>query len=218
MSKKSQKKIQQSIKQADELRFASRSFAYVARALALIVAGVTLCVLAFITCARLANTYILVNEGMAFRAECILQEGSQTELLNYFTADCAASDGRLGDESYKSFTVNSYSYSLSFNSLGVWPWRSTITVDVTEQVEDITGSANTNADPALTAPPAWTPIRYKLVLVKVDGSWRINSISTIEVDPDIEPSATYDPEKSPLPMATATPVPSPTPEGSVLPG
>ena len=175
-----------------------------------------LCVLAFVSCARLANLYILVNEGMALRIECILQDGPREELNNYFTAECIAADGRLLDATYQPYTVSSYNYVLDFSRIRVSPWLKDMSVDVLEQADKITGTANSNAVDPDSAPPPWTPIRYRLTAAKVNGSWRISSITTLTVDPKIDPLPTSDPERSPLPMATPTVSPAPTPRLSII--
>jgi hypothetical protein len=173
-------------------------------------------VLAFVSCARLANLYILVNEGMALRAECILQDGPKEELDNYFTAECIAADGRLSDATYQPYTVASYNYMLDFSRIRVWPWFKDLSVDVLEQTDRIVGSANSNAVDPDSDPPPWTPIRYRLTVSKVKGSWRISSIITLTVDPKIDPLPTADPARSPLPMATPTLSPVPTPRISII--
>ena len=215
MSERSPQKIKKLREQADRLRFFSRSSLYIARTIVLVFCGVMLCLLAFISCARLANLYILVNEGMSLRIECILQDGPREELDNYFTAECIASDGRLQDTTYQPYTVSSYNYVLDFSHIRVWPWLKTMSVDVLEQADRITGSANSNAVDPDSAPPAWTPIRYRLSIRKVKGSWRIGAITTLTVDPKIDPLPTPDPSRSPLPMVTPSPSPVPTPRLSV---
>ena len=216
MSERSPQKIKKLREQADRLRFFSRSSLYIARTIVLVFCGVMLCLLAFISCARLANLYILVNEGMSLRIECILQDGPKEELDNYFTAECIASDGRLQDTTYQPYTVSSYNYVLDFSHIRVWPWLKTMSVDVLEQADRITGSANSNAVDPDSAPPAWTPIRYRLSIRKVKGSWRIDAITTLTVDPKIDPLPTPDPSRSPLPMVTPTPSPVPSPRLSVV--
>ena len=216
MSERSPQKIKKLREQADRLRFFSRSSLYIARTIVLVFCGVMLCLLSFISCARLANLYILVNEGMSLRIECILQDGPKEELDNYFTAECIASDGRLQDTTYQPYTVSSYNYVLDFSHIRVWPWLNTMSVDVLEQADRITGSANSNAVDPDSAPPAWTPIRYRLSIRKVKGSWRIDAITTLTVDPKIDPLPTPDSSRSPLPMVTPTPSPVPTPRLSVV--
>ena len=82
MSERSPQKIKKLREQADRLRFFSRSSLYIARTIALIFLGVAMCLLSFMSFARLANLYILVNEGMALRIECILQDGRLNALRN----------------------------------------------------------------------------------------------------------------------------------------
>ena len=216
MPERSPQKIKKLREQADRLRFFSRSSLYIARTIFLVFLGVMLCVLSFVFCARLANLYILVNEGMALRIECILQDGPREELDNYFTAECIAADGRLYDATYQPYTVSSYNYMLDFSRIRVWPWLGDLTVDVLEQADHIVGTANSNAVDPDSAPPPWTPIRYRLTASKVKGSWRISAIATLTVDPKIDPLPTYDPERSPLPMATPTVSPAPTPRVSIV--
>ena len=216
MPERSPQKIRKLRDQADRLRFFSRSSLYIARTIALIFLGVALCVLAFVSCARLANLYILVNEGMALRIECILQDGPKEELDNYFTAECIASDGRLSDTTYQPYTVTSYNYTLDFSRIRIWPWFKDLSVDVLEQTDQIVGTANSNAVDPDSAPPPWTPIRYRLTISKVKSSWRISSIATLTVDPKIDPLPTADPARSPLPMATPTVSPVPTARLSIV--
>ncbi len=216
MPERSPQKIKKLRDQADRFRFLSRSSLYIARTIALVFLGIMMCVLAFISCARLANLYILANEGMALRIECILQDGPQEELDNYFTAECIASDGRLSDVTYQPYTVSSYNYMLDFSRIRVWPWLKDLSVDVLEQADHIVGTANSNAVDPDSAPPPWTPIRYRLTVSRVRGSWRISSITTLTVDPKIDALPTPDPARSPLPMATPTVSPVPTPRLAVI--
>lgn len=216
MPERSPQKIKKLREHADRLRFFSRSSLYVARTIALVFFGVMLCVLSFVSCARLANLYILVNEGMALRVQCILQDGPREELDNYFTTECIAADGRLYDATYQPYTVSSYNYMLDFSRIRVWPWLGDLTVDVLEQADHIVGTANSNAVDPDSDPPAWTPIRYRLTASKVKGSWRISAITTLTVDPKIDPLPTSDPKRTPLPMATPTVSPAPTPGLTVI--
>ena len=216
MTEKSPQKIKKLREQASRLRFLSRSSLYIARTITLVFLGVMTCVVAFISCARLANLYILVNEGMALRIECIIQDGNREELDNYFTPECIASDGRLLDTTYVPYTVSSYNYILDFSRIRVWPWFNDLSVDVLEQADQITGSANSNAVAPDSDPPPWTPIRYRLSAGKVNGRWRIKSITTLTVDPKIDPQPTTDPDRSPLPMVTPTVSPVPTPRLSII--
>ena len=78
------------------------------------------------------------------------------------------------------------------------------------------GTANSNTVDPDSAPPEWIPIRYRLTLTKINGSWRISSLTMLELDPAIDPLPTADPDSSPLPMATPTQSPAPTPRLSIV--
>lgn len=195
------------------VRFTRRSLGYTAKTLLILCLSIALCGLAFTVCARLSSAYIIINEGMAQRAQLILQEGTKEQLRPYFTQECIDADGKLSDASYKQYTVDNYSYSLSFESFSLWPWQSDIQVELVEQVESIQGTVLSSAMNFPPKPPKWTAMRYRLTLVQQEDSWKIHVLTPLELVYDIEPPATYDPNKSPLPMAT----PGPTPTPSALP-
>lgn len=190
------------LQKADSLQKAGRSFWFFGKRLLLIVLFLALCIGSFTVCARLSGLYVLVNEGMALRFEFILQDASLADMRHYFTEKCLLSDSRLQDLTYADYTVTGYTYSLSFSHLSVWPWQNDIRADVTEKAEGITGIANAGGD---AAPPPWTPLKYRIRAVKEDGSWRIDSVTVLEVNPLEAPAATFDPQATPLPMATPTP-------------
>ena len=190
------------MKKADGLHRAGRFFRYFGRKLLLIALLLALCVSAFTVCARLSGLYVLVNEGMALRFEYIVQDASLAEMRSYFTENCLLSDSRLQDQTYASYTVTGYNYSLSFTRFSLWPWQSHIEADVIEEADSITGTANSGDE---STPPAWAPLKYRVRAVKENGSWRIDSLTVREVNPVQEPAATSDPQATPLPMATATP-------------
>lgn len=187
---------------ADRLHKAGRSFWFLGKRLLLVAVLLLLCIGAFTVCARLSGLYVLVNEGMALRFEFILQDASLTEMRSFFTEKCLLSDSRLQDMTYADYTVTDYSYSLSFTRISVWPWQSAIEADVIEKADAITGVSNAEDG---SAPPAWTPLKYRIRAIKENGSWRIDSVTVLEVNPTEAPAATPDPNATPLPMATATP-------------
>ncbi|MDO4544512.1 MAG: hypothetical protein Q4C01_08210 [Clostridia bacterium] len=191
------------------LRMVRRAIAYLVKTIVSIVVGIGLCILSFMACMRLSNAYILVNEGMSLRAECILQDGEIIDLSSYFTEDCIANDASLTANTYYGYTITGYDYRLSFSSVSVWPWLSTITVEVVEQCDGISGSVN--VDSVSSTLPSWTPIRYELTLSMIDDRWYISDLTVLEIDPEIDLPSTPDPNLTPMPAATATPEPEETP-------
>lgn len=190
------------LKKADGLHKAGRSFWFIGKRLLIIALFLSLCIGAFTFCARLSGMYVLVNEGMALRFEFILQNVPVAEMRGYFTENCLLSDSRLQDMTYADYTVTDYSYTLSITHFSVWPWQSSIQADVIEKADSITGTSNTEDG---VAPPAWTPLKYRITAIKENGSWRIDSVTVLEVNPAEAPAATFDPNATPLPMATPTP-------------
>ena len=189
-----------------------RSIFYFMRTILVVLAVAALCVVAFISSARISNAYILVNEGMPLRADCILKGTSPNEMAAYFSSDCINSDKpqrETGAAPYQNATVTSYEYSLSIAGVHLLPWYSDPSVDAVEQIRAIRGSLTTDAgvDAAI---PEWTPRKYRLHLEQIDSRWYIGSVELLELNPKIAPAATPDPDADPIPMSTPTPTPLPS--------
>ena len=189
-----------------------RSVFYFMRAILTVLVIGALCILAFLSTARLSNAYILVNEGMPLRADCILKGESQTDLTPYFTSDCIESDAAQRGTSaapYAGITVSSFEYSLSIKDMHIMPWHANTYIDVVEQIRAIKGSVPSESGTHTI--PDWAPRKYRLYLERVDGRWFIDSVELLELNPKIDPPATPDPYMDPLPIVTPLPVPTATP-------
>lgn len=190
-----------------------RSVFYFMRAILIILLIGALCIFSFVFGSRLSNAYILVNEGMSMRAECILKNTPENELTVYFTAQCIQEDA---DERaacaapYADMTVSSYEYRLKISEMHILPWHINMYVDVVEQVRSVKGTVSADSGSGTTA-ASWTPRRYRLHLGKTDGRWMIESVELLELNPKLEAPATPDPEAEPLPIVTPSPVPTNTP-------
>lgn len=187
-------------------------FYFMRTILTLIVIG-ALCILSFISAARVSNAYILVNEGMSLRAACILKNSSENDLTSYFSFGCIQSDAdaRKNDAApYAAMTVSSYEYSLKIHNLHILPWQVGTYVDVVEQIRGIRGSFAAESGAGVSV-PEWTPRKYRLHLAKAEGHWMIESIELLELNPKMDVPATPDPDAEPLPIVTPTPVPTDTP-------
>ena len=192
---------------------ARRSIFYLMRTILIVLAVAALCVVAFISAAHISNAYILVNEGMPLRIDCILKGGSPSEMAAYFTEACIDADEpqrETGAEPYAGAAVTSYEYSLSVTSLHLLPWQSDMYVDAVEQVRAIRGSIQTDSGSDGSV-PSWTPRKYRLHLERIDNRWYIGSVELLELNPKIAVPATPDPDADPIPMATPTPAPTETP-------
>ena len=190
-----------------------RSVFYFMRAILMLLVIGALCILSFISAARISNAYILVNEGMSMRAECILKNSSENDLTACFSLGCIQddADARMNDAApYAVMTVSSYEYRLKIRDLHILPWQIGTYVDVVEQIRGIKGTFSAESG-AGSAVPEWTPRKYRLHLAKAEGRWLIESIELLELNPKLDVPATPDPDAEPLPIVTPTPVPPDTP-------
>jgi hypothetical protein len=190
-----------------------RSIFYFMRTILTVLIIGALCILSFLTGSRISNAYILVNEGMSLRAECILKSAPENELAYYFTPACINDDAGqrdTGAAQYGGITISSYEYSIKIKDLHVMPWQINTYVDVIEQIRGIKGSVSTESGSS-AAIPEWTPRTYRLHLARSDGRWFIDSIELLELNPKLDPPATPDPYADPIPIVTPSPAPTPTP-------
>ena len=199
-------------KQLRAVTSARRSIFYFMRAILIVIAVAAVCIVAFIAASRVSNAYILVNEGMPLRADCILKGASPNEMAAYFSSDCINEDAPQRETSavpYAGATVVSYEYSLSIAGLHLLPWYSEPYLDVIEQIRAIRGTmpTDTGADAEI---PEWTPRKYRLFLERIDSRWYIGSVQLLELNPKIAAPASPDPDADPIPMATPTPTPLPS--------
>lgn len=201
-------RLQQMQKRLMRIRIVRRCIAYCLKALIATFLVLGVCFFSFLYCMRLSNAYILVNEGMSLRAECILQEGDILDLVSYFTDDCIIRDSGLAVSTYQGYKITDYDYRVSLESISAMPWNTQIKVDLIEQCQSITG---TSADLMQQTIPPWIPMRYELTLSHLNGRWYISDIITVEIDPDIAPAATPDMSLTPQPAVTPTPKPTEEP-------
>lgn len=189
-----------------------RSVFYFMRAILVLLAIGALCILSFISASRLSNAYILVNEGMNMRAECILKNSPESDLTAYFSLHCIQNDAeeRMNNAApYEGMSVSSYEYSLKIRDLHIFPWQIGTYVDVVEQIRGIKGSFA--AESGTASVPDWTPRMYRLYLRKAEGRWLIETVELLELNPKLDVAATPDPNADPLPIVTPSPVPPDTP-------
>ena len=196
---------------AKTLRVSRRSILFFLRTIitavivALVLAG------AFVSTARISNTYILINEGMSLRAASMLGRIDDPDLYMYFTADALQNDAALRAQSiapYNDFVITGYEYDLEVEKLHVFPWQSSIYAEVIEQITAIKGVSSSDGSAAV---PAWTPIRYRLRFAYLEGRWYISAIELVAVNPTLPVPNTPDLRQSPIPMATPVPTVTPIP-------
>ena len=211
--KRKASEIRAARKQLRAVTAVRRSVFYFMRTVLVILAIGSLCILSFLSAARVSNAYILVNEGMIARAECILKNAQDSDLASFFTPGCIrldASQRENGAAPYAGISITSYEYDLKITSMHVLPWHANTYVDVVEQIRGIKGSVPADAGVGMSI-PEWTPCKYRLHLDRVDGRWLIESVELLELNPKLDTPATPDPNADPLPIVTPSPVPSAAP-------
>ena len=139
-----------------------------------------------------SNLYILASEGMALRAECVLQDGAIVELTEYFTQDFITDDEILYQGAYDNYTVSDYNYKLSVQSMWVLPWSASATMEVTERVTSIAGAINKDSIPEDAAEgteyplPIWEAGTYRLTFTKQNHRWYISGVTLLQQSPPEE--------------------------------
>ncbi len=197
------------------LRTARRSMTYVVRTLLLIILACIVCIAAFLTAERVSNLYILASEGMALRAECVLADGSKSDLQEYFTLTFLENDSAMTDTTYANYTISSYNYDLSIEKVSVLPWSMVATVTAVERVS-LKGTINADQlDEGQSADdypvPSWTSVRYRIKFINSNTRWYISELTVLEENPNEDSLGTPDPNESPIPAATPTPKPTDEP-------
>lgn len=189
-------------------RMARRGIWFFMRTVLLIILLAVLCYGAFTTAMRAANLYILATEGLQLRAECILQDGAQIELREYFTQAFLEKDPALTSMAYQNYTITDFDYRVEVEGVSVWPWSQTATVRVIERMASMTGTLNEDQKPegaaedAEYALPEWEPGHYLLRFRLRDDRWYIYQMQLLQTVATEEPKRTPDMNMSPLPVPT----------------
>lgn len=137
------------------------------------------------------NIYIVVTEGMALRAECILQDGSLNELSEYFTDEWLARDELLNSDRYADYTVTNYDHRLSIRGISALFGRREATMKVLERMASLSGKPNSDA--VAGALPEWTDVLYEVTFTMDEESrWYISELKVIEENPPAEVKPTPD--------------------------
>lgn len=172
------------------VKYLRRFVWYLATRLMLLCAVLGLMVVAFYYSMNATNIYIVLKDGMAKRAQVIMMEEDATELSKYFQKSFLDQDRALlavrqGSSPYRQYTIRGIDHRLDMEWMWCWPWEDTAKAYITESVPRIDGRANSANREALLAaggeenlsPPRWESKRYKVMLVRENGQWRIKSLS-----------------------------------------
>lgn len=166
---------------------------YVASRLLIACLVLGMMVVAFYYAMNTTNIYVVLKDGMARRAQVVMMEEEASELTKYFLPSFLERDAALlatqqGNSPYKDYNIRGIDHRLEMDFMWVWPWDESVKVDITEQIPRIDGRIRGDrAEAAVAArgenavyPPSWQSAKYRAVLTKENGQWRIKSLALIE--------------------------------------
>ena len=175
------------------MKYLRRLIWYVASRLMLVCVVLGLLVTVFYYAMNLTNVYVVLKDGMARRAQVVMMEEDASELTKYFQTSFLERDAVLqtveqGQSPYQDYNIRGIDHRLEMSFMWVWPWDSTCRVDIVERIPAIDGRIRgSKAEAAIAAygddviyPPEWQSARYRAVLSKENGQWRIKSLTLLE--------------------------------------
>ncbi len=179
------------------MKYLRRFVWYLATRLMLVCAILSLMTVAFYYSMNASNIYIVLKDGMARRAQVVMMGESAQELTKYFQSSFLDRDEALvltarGSSPYVDYTVRGIDHRLEMEWMWAWPWEDTARADITERIPRIDGKIKANlrevaletGGEARLSPPKWQSAKYRAVLARENGQWRVKSLALIEVLPD----------------------------------
>ena len=179
---------------AEALKYLRRFVWYIASRLLLISIVLGLMIVTFYYAMNVANIYVVLKDGMAYRAQVVMMDADANELTKYFMPSFLEQDQVLlsvqqGTSPYKNYNIRGIDHRLEMEWMWCWPWEDTARADITERIPRIDGRAKGTAADALIAaggsealyPPTWQSAKYRAVLVKENGQWRIRGLTMVQV-------------------------------------
>jgi len=152
-----------------------------------------LLIMAFYLSMNASNIYVILKDGLSYRARVIMMGEPENKLNDFFSASFLATDealslARSGNSPYQLYyTVSGFDHRLELGSVWCWPWDSTARATIVERIPAIDGRLNSSgkewaeAIGLNTTPPAWSTGRYQAVLTQENGHWRIKTLTLLEV-------------------------------------
>lgn len=175
------------------VKYLRRFVWYLATRLMLLTALLALMTVAFYYSMNATNIYIVLKDGMAKRAQVIMLEDDRQELSKYFQNSFLDRDEPLllakqGNSPYSNYTIRGIDHRLDMEWMWCWPWEDTAKADLTEQIPRIDGRVKSGSREAVKSangeeglsPPKWQSAKYRAVLTRENGQWRIKSLTLLE--------------------------------------
>ena len=110
------------------MKYLRRFVWYLASRLLLICVVLGLMVVAFYYAMNMANIYVVLKDGMAYRAQVVMMEADESELTKYFMPSFLEQDQVLlatkqGNSPYKDYNVRGIDHRLEMDWMWCWPGR-----------------------------------------------------------------------------------------------
>lgn len=175
------------------MKYLRRLVWHIATRLLIVCLVLGLMVVTFYYAMNMTNIYIVLKDGMARRAQVAMYMEDMSELTKFFQPSFLERDPAIqavltGTSPYQDYDMRGIDHRLSMSFTWVWPWDNTCRVDIVERIPRIDGRIKGNkAEAAVAAygdsviyPPKWQSARYRAVLAKENGQWKIRSLAMIE--------------------------------------
>jgi len=162
-----------------------RLLSYILTRLTLLAIIVILIILAIFIGYDWANINVIINEGLAERADVILTNQEPADLSKFYTQNFLDRDSLLSRKPYENYMISGYDHRVKMKKLWVWPWQRETSVIIEEVVTHIEGNSK-NGDSNNDTIPAWES-GEKIIVMEKDGRWRIDNIiltKPIELEKD----------------------------------
>lgn len=167
------------------MKYLRRFVWYIASRLLMLCALVGIMVVVFYYAMNTTNIHIVLKDGMAKRAQVIMTVDDEIDELNkfflsgYLEADQWVQMTKAGQSPYENFNVVGIDHRLKMEWMWTWPWDDTARAEIIETVPKIDARPKAAAAQAGFTVPAWQGAKYKVVLRKENGQWKIQSLSTL---------------------------------------
>ena len=169
------------------MKYLRRLIWYVSSRLLVLVALLGLVTMAFYFSMNATNIYVILKDGMAKRAQVVMQ-GADEELTAYFAPaylerDQQLVEARNGQSPYQNYySITGFDHRINLNWVWCWPWEDTARATITERIPAIDGRLKASAREAaeslgLTATPKWQPVQYNVLLSRENGQWHIRNLT-----------------------------------------
>ena len=143
---------------------------------------------------NMTNIYVVLKDGMARRAQVVMNLAEPEELSKFFydsflQQDTAVQMAISHSSAYEDYNMVGIDHRLEMGFTWVWPWDVTARVEIVERIPRIDGRIKGSVaedyierfGEDVLYPPDWTSARYRATLVKENGQWRIQNITVLEV-------------------------------------